>query len=203
MAHPSVWPPLPPGSWILLHAPQVSYSQFHPVNRSRTHMLISQVPYNSMSPQLPTLLLCLLGTSAQSHHLLLAEGTTWGLQVKYTPRLFTMDWEKIHTLFCPTANAAMHVCLWLEVSLQHLELSPSPALFSLTVNDFQDAHCSCHSGLWWRPPPTMFKERFNKEDRANFIDQAQGVFRQVTSKPVPFIIVSVYPLSCFSPNPFH
>lgn len=165
-------------------------------------MLISQVPYNPMSPQLPALLLCLFGTSAQTHHLLLAEGTTWGLQVKYTPYLFTMVWEKIRTLFCTMANGAMHVCLWLEVSLQHLELSTSPTLFYLTVNDFQDTHCSCHSGLWQRPPPTIFKERFNKEDRTNFIDQAQGVFRQVTRKPVPFIPVPVYPLSCFSPIPF-
>lgn len=90
MAHPSVYPPLPPESWILLHASQVSYSQFHIVNRSRTHTLIPQVSYNHRSPLFPALLLCLLGTSAYIQHLLACwqvqrEVCQWGAPHTCTP----------------------------------------------------------------------------------------------------------------------
>lgn len=177
MAHPSVYPPLPSGSQILLCASQVSYSPFHPVNRSRIHMLVSQVPYNHSYQHCSCAYLVPLLRPSIFY---LLTGTTWGLPVKYIPHLHTMGGQKIQTLFCPMANDAVHVCLWLEVSLQQLELTPSPALFSLavrTVTVFQDAHCSCLGDWWLRLPPTVFKKRFNKEDRTNLIGQAQGVFR--------------------------
>lgn len=133
MAHHSVYPPLPPQSWILFHASQVSYSQFLKINRFRTHRLIPQIPYDHKCPPLLAFLLCLLGTSAHTQHLLFADRYSWGLPVKYTPHLNTRGWQKVQTLFSPwqmvpcTCDSRCHSSSWSWATC--LLCSPSQCLF--------------------------------------------------------------------------
>lgn len=201
MAHPSIYPPLLPGSWILLHGSQVSYSPFCTVDRSRTHTLISQVHTIAgairYQPCPSAYLVPLLGPS--TFCLLMA--AAWGLPVKCTPHLHSVARQKTQTFLC----LLPHTCACDKISAQLLQLSPSPALFSLTVTAFQDAHCSCHGGWWPRPPLSVFKERFKKEDRSNFIDQGTGCVQTsvVTSKPGCLYHFLSTPFPCSSPVLFH